>query len=98
VRGRIVGVITATVTLIVLVFVALGLFTSLAGLLMAGIIAFVAGTGVGALVAPGHLRRVAAAVAGYIAIITLAYVLLGQAIGRYAPPGAQDGPGVMPPR
>ena len=39
VDGRIVGTITATVTLIALRFVALGLYTSLAGLLIAGTLA-----------------------------------------------------------
>jgi ABC-type Na+ efflux pump permease subunit len=37
--GRIVGVTAATVTLIVLWFVALGLFTSLPGVLLAGLMA-----------------------------------------------------------
>jgi hypothetical protein len=48
--GRIVG-LTATVALIVLGFVALGLFASLPGLLIAGFIAAVTGSGVGAVAA-----------------------------------------------
>jgi hypothetical protein len=92
VDGRIVGTITATVALIVFGFVALGLFTSLAGLLIAGIIAVVAGTGAGALVEPGRSGRNAAVVAAYIAILVLAYLLLGQAASRYAPPGSRGGP------
>lgn len=96
--GRIVGTITATVTLIVLGFVALGLFTSLPGLLIAGIIAIVVGTGAGALVEPGRSGRNAAIVAGYVATLILAYMFLGQIAGQSAPPGSRGGPGVTPPR
>lgn len=96
--GRIIGTLTATVALIVLGFVALGLFTSLPGLLIAGTIAAVAGTAAGALAEPGHSGRNAAVVAGYIGMLILAYMLVGQTAGRYAPPGSRGGPGVMPPR
>jgi integrase len=54
--GRIVGVTTATIALIVLRFVALGLFTSLPGLLIAGFIAAIAGSGAGAVAEPGTVR------------------------------------------
>jgi hypothetical protein len=97
VDGRIVGTITATVALIVLVFVALGLYTSLAGLVIAGSIAAIAGAAAGALAEPTRSARNAAVVAGYIAILTLAYMLMGQAVGRYAPPGSRGGAGVTPP-
>lgn len=98
VDGRIVGTLAATVTLIGLGFVALGLFTSIAGLLIAGTIAAVAGMGVGAVVDPGRSGRNAAVVVGCIAILILAYLLMGQSVGRYAPPGSRGGPGIMPPR
>jgi hypothetical protein len=93
-----VGTITATVALIVLGFVALGLYTSLAGLLIAGSIAAIAGAAAGSLTEPVRSGRSAVVVVGYIAMLILAYVLLGQTAGRYAPPGSRGGPGVMPPR
>jgi riboflavin transporter FmnP len=56
VDGRIVGTITATLALIVLGFVALGLYTSLAGVLIAGGIAAVVGVAAGTLAEPAPLR------------------------------------------
>jgi hypothetical protein len=97
VDGRIVGTITATVALIVLGFVTLGLYTSLPGLVIAGSIAAIAGAAAGALAEPARSVRNAAVVAGYIAILILAYMLVGQTVGRYAPPGSRGGPGVMAP-
>jgi hypothetical protein len=97
VDGRIVGSVTATVALIVLGVVALGLYTSLAGLLIAGSIAAIAGAAAGALAEPARSARNAAVVAGYIAILILAYILMGQAVGRYAPSGSRGGPGATPP-
>jgi hypothetical protein len=85
-------------TLIVLAFMALGLFTSLPGLLIAGLIAIVAGAGAGALVEPRRAGRNAAVVAGCIVLLILVYLLLGQTAGRYGPPGSRGGPGVTPPR
>jgi hypothetical protein len=93
-----VGTITATVALIVLGFAALGLYTSLPGLLIAGSIAAIAGAAAGSLTEPARSGRSAVVVVGYIAMLILAYVLLGQTAGRYAPPGSRGGPGVMPPR
>jgi hypothetical protein len=78
VNGRIVGTITATVALIVLGFVGLDLFTALPGLLIAGIIAVIAGIMAGALVEPGRAGRNAAVVGAYIAVLILAHMLLGQ--------------------
>jgi hypothetical protein len=97
VDGRIVGTITATVALIVLGVAALGLYTSLAGLLIAGSIAAIAGAAAGALAEPARSGRNAAVVAGFIAILILAYMLVGQTVGRYAPRGSRGGPGVTPP-
>jgi uncharacterized membrane protein len=82
--------------LIVLVFVTLGFYTSLAGLVIAGSIAAIAGAAAGALAEPTRSARNAAVVAGYIAILILAYMLVGQTIGRYAP-GSRGGAGVTPP-
>ena len=96
--GRIVGTITATVALIVLGFVALGLYASLPGLLIAASIAVIAGAAAGALAEPARPGRSAAVVVGYIAMLILAFVLLGQTAARYAPPGSRGGPGVMPPQ
>jgi hypothetical protein len=83
--GRIVGVTAATVTLIVLWFVALGLFTSLPGVLLAGLMTAIAGSGVGA-VADSRSGHTAAVVVGYIAILLVGYMLIGQTAARYAPP------------
>jgi hypothetical protein len=82
VDGRIIGTITATVALIGLWFVALGFYTSLPGLLIAGRIAAIAGAAAGALAEPARSGRSAAVVVGYIAMPMLAYVLLGQTAGR----------------
>jgi hypothetical protein len=82
VDGRIVGTITASVVLIVLGFVALGLYTSLPGLLIAGSIAAIAGAAAGTLTEPARSARSAALVVGYIAMLILACVLLGQMAGR----------------
>jgi hypothetical protein len=57
VDGRIVGAITATAALILLGFVALGLFTSLPALLIAAGIAAVAGAAAGALAEPARSGR-----------------------------------------
>jgi hypothetical protein len=83
--------------MIVLGGVALGLYSSLAGLLIAGSIAAIAGAAAGALAEPARSGRNAAVVAGYIAILILAYMLVGQTVGRYAPPGSRGGPAVTPP-
>jgi hypothetical protein len=98
VDGRIVGTITATVLLIVLGFVALGLYTSLPGLLIAGSLAAIGGAATAALAQPARSGRNAVVVAAYIAILILGYILVGQTAGRYAPPGSRGGTAVMPPR
>jgi riboflavin transporter FmnP len=71
VDGRVVGTLTATVALIVLGFVALGLYTSLPGLLIAGSFAAIAGAAAGALTDPARPGRSAAVVVGYIAMLIL---------------------------
>ncbi len=48
--GRVVGAMAALIALVVLWFTALGLFTSFAGLAIAGLIAAIVGIGVGSLV------------------------------------------------
>jgi hypothetical protein len=98
VDGRIVGTITATVLLIVLGFVALGLYTSLPGLLIAGSLAAIGGAATAAVAEPARSGRNAVVVAAYVAILILGYILVGQAAGGYAPPRSRGGPGVMPPR
>ena len=95
--GRIVGTITATVLLIVLGLVALGLYTSLPGLLIAGSLAAMGGAAIAALTEPTRSGRNAVVVAAYIAILILGYILVGQTAGRYAPPSSRARPGVMPP-
>ena len=96
--GRIIGTITATGALIVLGHVALGLYTSLPGLLIACGIAAIAGAATGALAEPARSGRNAAVVAGYVVVLILVYILVGQTASRYAPRGSRGGPGVMPPR
>jgi hypothetical protein len=96
--GRIAGTLAATVTLIVLSFVALGLFTSIGGLMIAATVAIMAGAGAAAMVDPARSDRNAAVVAGYVAVLFLAYFLIGQVSGRYAPPGSRGGPAVDRPR
>jgi hypothetical protein len=58
------------------------LFTSLPGLLIVGIIAALAGTSAGVLAEPDRSGRNAAVVASYIAILILAYMLVGQTADR----------------
>ena len=79
--GRIVGTITATVLLIVLGFVALGLYTSLSGLLIAGSLAAIGGGATAALAEPARSGRNAVVVAAYIAVLILGYILVGQTAG-----------------
>jgi hypothetical protein len=98
VGGRIVGTLAATVTLIVLGLVALGLFTSVGGLLIAGTIATVAGIIASVIVEPRKPGRNAVVVAGYVAILLLGSLIVGQTTARYAPSGSPGGPAVMPPR
>ena len=94
--GRIIGTLTATGVLVVLWYAALGLFTSLPGLLIAGIIAAMAGSAAGVLAEPRRSRCNAATVVGYIGMLILAYMLVGETAGRYAPPGLRGDSAVMP--
>ena len=98
VGGRFVGIIAATITLIVLGFVMLGLFASGGGLLIAGTIATVAGIVASVIVEPAKLGRNAVVVAGYVATLFFGYLIAEQIAARYAPPGSRGGPAVMPPR
>ena len=97
--GRVVGIVAATGTIVALWFVALGLFTSLGGLVIAAMIAAWIGTTV-ATVVDRRFERNVAAVAAYVAVLVLAYLMLGQSMSRHAPlglPGSSGGLGVMPP-
>ena len=101
---EIIGPLAATIALVVLWFVALGLFTSVPGLLIAGLIAGFVGTVAGAVAEPDRAGRSALIVAGYLALLLFAYLFRAQALARYAPPGSlggpgvpMGGPGVMPP-
>jgi hypothetical protein len=96
--GRIVGVTAATVTLIVLWFFALGLFTSLPGVLLAGLMAAIAGSGVGAVADPSRSGRTAAVVVGYIAILLIGYMLNGTDQNSIRGLGSRGGLDVMPTR
>jgi hypothetical protein len=93
VRGWLVGPLTATLALVGLRFVALGLYTSPAGLLVAGIVAFLVGTRTAA-VFDRSRRRHAAVVAAYIFVVLAAYLLILQLM---AEPGSKGGPAVLPP-
>jgi hypothetical protein len=94
--GRIAGMLGATITLIVLSLVAVGLFTSIGGLMIAATVAIMAGAGAAAMVEPARSDRNVAVVAGYIAILFLAYLLIAQV--RYAAPGSRGGQAVDAPR
>jgi len=94
VDGRIVGGLAAIATLIVLAFIALGLFTSLPGLLVAATFAAAMGAAIGALVDPRRAGHAAAVVAGFVVLLVLAYILIGRTTARFAAPGARGGPGV----
>ena len=93
--GRTIGLLAATLTVIVLVFVWLGLFTSGYGVLIAGAIAALVGVGAGVVAEPRRAGQVTAVVVGYVIILIVAYLML--TVFRYAPPGSQGGPTVMPP-
>ena len=87
------GTIATTVTLIALGFVALGLFTSMAGFLIGAGLAAVVGIGAAVFVEPAHAKRNAAVVVGYIAWLVVAYLLVGQLTGRLALPRARGAAG-----
>lgn len=89
VDGRIVGIVAATLALVCLVLVALGLFTSPAGVVIAGAIAAVVGVGAGVLAEPVRVGRATAVVVGYVVILIVAYLMIGQVASRNAP-GASD--------
>jgi hypothetical protein len=93
VRGWLVGSSAATLTLVALAFVALGLYTSPPGLVVAGILAFLVGASVAVALDPSG-RRHAPIIAGYIFVVLLAYVMILQ---RITAPGSQGGPNSLPP-
>lgn len=96
--GWLVGPLAATGTLVMIGFVSLGFYASLGGLLIAGTLAFIAGTSVAVLV-DSRLGRNAGIVAGYIAVLFAAYSLILPSLAGPAPPGlTRGGPAVAPPR
>jgi hypothetical protein len=88
-----IGILVATATLVVLGVVALGLYTSVPGLLIAEAIAFVAGAGAAALMDVRPARS-AVVVAVYLVLVATALLSLAH---YNAPPGSQGGPNVLPP-
>jgi hypothetical protein len=95
--GRIVGTLASTATLIVLAVVALGLFTSEAGLLIAGAIAAAVGIAASRIIEPRRVFRNQAVVVGYVGVLIVVYLLLARVSACYAPPGALGGPGITSP-
>jgi hypothetical protein len=97
VPGWLAGMVAATAALIVLWFVSMGFYVSGGGLLIAGTIAFVAGTCVAGLVDSERLGFSTATVAFYLVVLAAGYFLILPALAGPVPPGARGGPGVYPP-
>jgi hypothetical protein len=98
VSGALVGPLAATETLVILAVVSLGFYASLGGLLIAGTLAFMSGTGASALVDP-RVSRNAGIVAGFIAALFVVYVVILPSLEGPVPPGvSHGGPGVPLPR
>jgi hypothetical protein len=95
--GWLVGPLAATGMFIILGFASLGFYVSLAGLLIAGTLAFMAGTGAAAVV-DSRRGRNAGIVAGYIAVLFVTYLFILPSLAGPPPPGiSHGGPGVSPP-
>jgi hypothetical protein len=97
VPGWLAGILAATCALIVLRLVSMGFYVSLGGLIVAGTIAFLAGTCMSGIFDPERLGRNTATVAFYLVVLAAAYFLILPALGDPVPPGARGGPGVFPP-
>jgi hypothetical protein len=110
VPGWFVGILGATCALIVLSFVSMAYFVSLGGLVIAGGIAFMAGTGAAAMVDTKRIGLNTTAVGFYLVALAAAYFLILPSLAGPLPPGVQRGgpavdrpaaggsPGVYPPR
>jgi hypothetical protein len=87
--GWVVGPVAATLALVALAFVWLGLYASGGGLLIAAGIAFWAGAGVAAMIDPPRSGRNAFVVAAYVVLLLAVYL----ASLRYQtpPPGTSSG-------
>jgi len=96
--GTLVGPLAATVTFVILGLMSLGFYASLGGLLIAGTLAFMSGTGAAALV-DSRVGRNAGIVAGFIAALFIVYLVILPSLGGPIPPGvSRGGPGVPPSR
>jgi hypothetical protein len=91
------GLTAATGALVAVGMISMGYYASQGGLLIAGTIAFMAGTGAAAMVDPARRGLNTAIVAFYIAVLAAAYFLILPALVGPVPPGARGGPGVYPP-
>jgi len=97
-NGRVVGVGGSTLALLGMVTVALGLFTSLFGTLIAGVIAAVVGVSAGAIMEPRRTARTAVVVTLYVACLVFGYLALTQYVARHSPPGSSGGANTLPPQ
>jgi hypothetical protein len=89
------GVVAAIAALVVLGY-DFGLFTSLSGMMFAGLGAFWVGAGIAAVLDAKHATRNATVVALSVAALVIVYI--GVAWLRVPPPGASTGgPNVYPP-
>jgi hypothetical protein len=96
--GWLVGILAATGTIVVMGLVSLGFFASFGGLLVVAGLAFIVGAGAARLV-DSRVDRNVSIVAGYIALLFVAYVL-AFSFGPKPDPesGARGGPAVSGPR
>jgi uncharacterized PurR-regulated membrane protein YhhQ (DUF165 family) len=97
--ARLVGVLAAVTTAIVLWFVALPLFISWSGLMIAGVIAFGIGTVAATLIDPQWERRNAGVVVFAVLVLAAFYVLVLTRLPPYENlHRSEGGPALLPPR
>ena len=94
-NGGLVGIVSATATLVAISLISSGLYTSETGLMIVAVAAFIVGTGAAQAVDP-RVGRNAGIVAIYIVFVMAVY-LVGARIGPESFPGARGGPGVPVP-
>ena len=96
-QGGLIGPLVATITLVVLGFVAPGFYASDGGLLLAGTFAFMTGTGAAARV-DTRRGRSGGIVAGYIVALLVVYRFILPAVLGPFEPGSPGGPATSVPR
>jgi len=94
--GWFVGPLVATVALVVMGFVSLGVYASIGGLFIAAGVAFWAGAGMAGIAEPRRWARSTLIVAVYVGLLFTSYLVLLQS--QSPPPGASSGgPAVLRP-